>query len=202
MSKGGSPWIAVIKHIDLEFKNDSYIKKKDYSNKLAPLSGSEPKYEPKKWNKGKVKDNHNCYAYALNKLAYGRTDKSQPGYFTNFPPLRETDYSCATFETRMKKDNPGLYISDYNSKCKPNMHKGFLAIATGDDFDYHFYRQDKNGYWSHKPGRTDAKNTDSSNKKIINPLLADRKSSSFDYNHPCFFFCVNSKLSSLSSSSN
>ena len=50
MTEGGSPWIAVIKHIDQELVNDSFIKKNDYNNSLSPLSGSEPKYEPEKWN--------------------------------------------------------------------------------------------------------------------------------------------------------
>ena len=200
MSKGGkSPFAVVVANMKVE---EPYINKFDYTNNLAPLSGAEPKYEPMKWNKGKIKENHNCYAYALNKFAPNRGDKSQPGYFSNFPPLRETDYSCATFATRMKKDNPGLYISDFNTKCKPHMHKGFLAIASGEDFDYHFWSQDDNGYWSHKPGRTDAKDTDGKGKKIKNPLMADRSSSSFDYDTPCFFFCVNSKLSSLRSSTN
>ena len=174
------------------------------SDSFSPQSGFEPIYEPDKWNlKKNIKENHNCYAYAINRIAYNRRDKSQPGYFSNFPPLRNTDYSCATFRKRLKKDIPGLYITDFNTKCKPGFSKAFLALAKDDknenDKDYHFYRQDTNGFWSHKPGRTSVKNIDASGKKIINPLIADRKYDYFDYSYPCFFFCVNSKLSSLSS---
>ena len=39
--------------------------------------------------------------------------------------------------------------------------------------DCHLYRQDKGGYWSHKPGRTPVKNLDASGKMIKNPAKAD-----------------------------
>ena len=41
---------------------------------ISPLSGSEPKYEPQKWNTNpKIKDNHNCYSYAVNQINIHRT---------------------------------------------------------------------------------------------------------------------------------
>ena len=199
-----SPYIISIKETinyinNNNSHNKNFIKKSNKNNMFSPLSGYEPKYEPKKWNKNKnIKANHNCYAYALNRYATNRGNKSQPGYFSNFPPLKDTDYSCATFIKRLKKDNPSLYITDFNTKCRPGFYKAFLALDTKDeDMDYHFYRQDDNKYWSHKPGRTDIKNYDASFKKIKNPLIANRKYDYFNYSLPCFFFCVNSKLSSL-----
>lgn len=47
-----------------------------------------------------------------------------------------------------------------------------LVIWPGED--YHFYRLDNNGYWSHKSGRTPARNVDDSNNLIRNPIFADR----------------------------
>tara|TARA_B100000780_G_C21126371_1_gene457187 strand:- start:6868 stop:7500 length:633 start_codon:yes stop_codon:yes gene_type:complete len=200
-------WIAMNETI---MNSDKYITESNKTESFSQISGYEPDYNPDVWNLNyNIKENHNCYAYAINKLAPNRQDKSQPGYWSNFSSLRNTDYSCATFLKRLKKDIPGLYITDFKTKCKPGFSKAFLAVAKNNnnntdydsDKDYHFYRQDSSKFWSHKPGRTSATNLDASKQKIINPLIADRKYDYFNYSYPCFFFCVNTKLSSLSSSS-
>ena len=67
------------------------------------------------------------------------------------------------------------------------------------DIDYHFYRQDKKGLWSHKAGRTEATDIDAKGKKITNPLVADRDYGRLNYSTPCFFFCVNTSAASISS---
>ena len=60
-------------------------------------------------------------------------------------------------------------------------YKSFITVANkGPDTDYHFYRQDNNKYWSHKPGRTAVTNLDASKKLIKNPYLANRKYSHFN----------------------
>lgn len=53
--------------------------------------------------------------------------------------------------------------------------KGYYSVYLVVDncIDYHWYRQDKGGYWSHKPGRTPVKNLDASGKMIKNPAKAD-----------------------------
>lgn len=164
-------------------------------NKLGPLSGNEPEYDPTKWNDNdKIKYNHNCYSYVLNSIHHNRKGKPQPGYSSGFSHITNSSYNCKEFKRRLKKDNPGLYLVDFNSPCRKNFHKGFLALDTKkNDTDYHFWRQDKNGYWSHKPGRTNVVKVDASGKKITNPLKANRKYTHFNYSTPCFFFCVNSK---------
>ncbi len=169
----------------------------------SPLSGSEPKYEPARWNDKKhIKYNHNCYAYVLNKIASNRDGKPQPGYFSNFPPLRRSDYKCEVFFQRLKKDIPSMYKISFGKPCRKGSYKGFIAIdPKKEDQDYHFYRQDSNGYWSHKPGRNKATNLDADGNKIKNPVYANRKYEYFDYSDPCFFFCVYSKLSGTRSRS-
>jgi hypothetical protein len=42
--------------------------------------------------------------------------------------------------------------------------------------DYHWYRQDDDGSWSHKPGHAIARNTDASGNPIANPETANRRS--------------------------
>lgn len=194
-----SPYLFALSEKFRNFRNYKIEKnnkngKNNRSIKFSPTSGSEPKFQPRKWNNEEVQPNHNCYAYVLNTIA-PRQGKPQPGYFSGFPPLEKEDYNCLSFYQRLKKDIPSLYLTTFGEKCKKGFYKGFIAIDPKDeDQDYHFYRQDKSGYWSHKPGRQEAVNYDSNGKKIINPVKANRKYKYFDYSTACFFFCLNNKL--------
>lgn len=196
MTEDKSPYIIAMKETIRNFKDYNLNGKKMEHNteQFSPLSKSEPKYEPEKWNNTEVKQNHNCYAYVLNTIALKRSGKPQPGYFSGFSPMYNKDYSCLEFYKRLKKDIPSMYLTSFGERCKKGFYKGFIAIDTNDDYDYHFYRQDSSGYWSHKPGRNIAVDVDASGKKIINPLTANRKYEYFDYSKPCFFFCLNNKL--------
>jgi hypothetical protein len=171
---------------------------------FSPISGSEPEYNPKKWNNNiRIKSTHNCYAYVLDRILSGRRSKPQPGYYAGYPVLTKEDYKCDNFYERLKKDNPALYQVTFEDRCKKGFHKGFLALDDKEsDQDYHFYIQNKSGYWSHKPGATDVRDVDASGKKIINPFLADRVYPEYKYNKPCFFFCLNPKLSKAHSNPN
>lgn len=44
-----------------------------------------------------------------------------------------------------------------------------IALVVARGVDYHWYRQDDTGLWSHKPGHTKARNTDESGKPIVDP---------------------------------
>jgi len=163
--------------------------------KLSPKSGSEPKYEPKKWNDSKVINNHNCYSYAVDRINLKRTGKPQPGYYAGYPHINDNEYNCKSFYNRLQSDIPGMYLTTFEQPCKKGFHKSFMAIDDKkSDQDYHFYREDDSGYWSHKPGKTEVSDIDASGKKIENPLIADRNYKYYSYKKPCFFFCVNPKL--------
>ena len=69
----------------------------------------------------------------------------------------------------------------------------FLALDVGND--YHWWRQDSNKLWSHKPGSTEISNLDGDQKKIYNPLKSNRKFTSRYYKKPCFYACIQSDLS-------
>lgn len=195
--------ITVIMNKDKKYKLNRNIKKNfnknsknSTSKKLGPTSGYEPDFEPNKWNNNdNIQDNHNCFSYALNHIAHSRINKAQPGYFSNFPPIEDKDYKCKSFHERLSKDIPSMYLTTFNDRCRKGFVKAFLAIdPKREDTDYHFYRQDKNGYWSHKPGRQPATDLDANGKKITNPVLANRKYAHFKYDVPCFFFCFNPKI--------
>lgn len=195
--KNNSPYIVALNDMIRYYKNYN-LNNKEYENngtEFSPTSGAEPSFEPEKWNnRENIKYNHNCYAYLLDKRAK-RIGKPQPGYFSGFTSIQDDDYNCFEFYKRLKKDIPSLYLSSFDEKCKKGFYKGFIALDTKlEDSDYHFYRQDKSGYWSHKPGRQDAVDYDANMKKIKNPVKANRKYRYFNYNTPCFFFCMNNKL--------
>jgi len=162
---------------------------------LSPMTGFEPKYEPIRWNNNsKIRENHNCYSYAFNDIHGKRKGKAQPGYYANYPPISSSEYNCDAIYKRIKKDNPSVYKTDFKNKCGKGYYKSFFALSLGANTDYHFYRQDKNGYWSHKPGRTNASNLDASKKIIINPDRANRNYSHLNYSTPCQFFCVHPSM--------
>jgi len=190
--KDYSPHFRYLDKKKLEEK--AIYSKKNYKNvKISPLSGSEPKYEPDKWNKNyNIKNNHNCYSYAVDQRESRRKGKAQPGYYSGYD--REMIYNCNSFYKRLSGDFPGVYLSSFEGKCEKGFHKSFLVYSEGDDIDYHFYRQDNKGLWSHKPGRTEVTNKDASGNKIINPLHANRNYGHLNYKTPCFFFCVNKNL--------
>lgn len=184
-----------------KLKNLDYIVS-NFNKEFSPLSGSEPDYEPHKWNNNpRIKDTHNCYSYAIDQIVSNRSGKPQPGYFAHFKNISNKEYKdCRHFYKRLKKDTPTMYLSSFDGKCRKGYSKAFIALANKTyHTDYHFYRQDSNKYWSHKPGRTDVVNVDASKKLIKNPYIANRDYKHLNYSKPCFFFCRPKKLSKTSS---
>jgi hypothetical protein len=148
--------------------------------------------------------NNNCYSYAFNKIGnYNR--KPQPGQFSNMPEIvNKKSYVCKNFIDRVLADNKNsrfISIDSYGKKnvCDSNETSIFLAIDNQNaSRDYHFYKKEFGSkYWSHKPGTTQARNYDSSNNKITDPLTADRDYEKKDitnkykwnYSLPCGYFC-------------
>jgi hypothetical protein len=190
------PYLINIEKIkNKKSKNNKYIKNSNLSaqyKEFSPLSGSELKYEPEKWNKNNVKENHNCYSYALGKIVPGLKSKAQPGYASGFNNIENKEFTCKSFKERLKKDSPGSYLEKFDNSCLPGFYKIFLALDVPND--YHWWRMDDSGYWSHKPGATNVTNLDASGEKIKNPLLSNRKFKHRNYNTPCFFACIYSDL--------
>ena len=198
-----SPFMFAFNSILKQLKNfDKTFDPRVAKLMFSPLSGSEPKYEPEKWNNNpNIKDTHNCYSYAINQIVSNRKGKPQPGYFAHFKSISNNEYKdCKSFFKRLKKDSPSIYLTTFDKKCRKGFSKAFIVLANKTyDTDYHFYRQDSNGYWSHKPGRTDVVNTDADNKLIKNPEKANRNYKHHNYATPCFYFCKSDKLSKTSS---
>jgi hypothetical protein len=85
---------------------------------------------------------------------------------------------------RLLGDNPGLKMTTFETKCPAHTSK--IALVVDPDEDYHFYRQDNNGLWSHKDGWKLATNKDAKGKLIKSPETANRGY----YNLFCGYYAV------------
>jgi hypothetical protein len=158
-----------------------------------------PPYEPALWNDGAlgaVQRSTNCYAYAMNsRLGHTYDEKPQPGEKAGVSFNEPVD--CKSVTAAVLNDGKPKAIAQaprcpYNQQQQvpPPQKKGFYLVAlvetskpTGYDAvdhcfygnDYHWYRQDDDGTWSHKPGWGEVRNVDASNKAITNPETASRR---------------------------
>jgi len=183
-------------------KNKQWIFKKNgkiHKAVFFELNGSEPKLDIDKWNKKNIVKTHNCYAYVLDIINENFKSKPQPGYASGYSYLSDSDLrSCDKLFKRLKADNQSIIKSKFGEKCPKGFSKGYFALDVGDDTDYHFYRKDSNGYWSHKPGTTPVKIHDYSGKLIVAPHEANRRSDSHNYTKSCGYFCFNKKYAKIS----
>ncbi len=185
-----------------KFEMEAIYNKNDM-NGISPISGYEPTYNPKYWNNNKnIKNNNNCYSYSVNNKN-NKFGKPQPGYFSRFNHIKDNQYKCVSFFKRILNDIPSVYLTSFKQKCKNGFSKAFFAIDSNkNEHDYHFYRQDNNQLWSHKPGTTNVINYDADYKIIKNPYTANRNYIHYNYDKPCFFFCVNNKFGKTKANTN
>lgn len=165
----------------------------------APLSGYEPEFNPDIYNKHEgLKDAQNCFAYAFDyrKLPKGCTAYKcpasfpQPGIASGYPSWDEINGKrCPDLLARLFGDVKNIKMSSFEEKCPTNYSK--IAAVIDEDEDYHFYRQDKKGYWSHKPGSSDVTRLDGTGRPIYDPRLASRDyKSGLNYDEFCSYLCV------------
>jgi uncharacterized Zn-binding protein involved in type VI secretion len=145
--------------------------------------GSNPPYEPGRWNKQPVKGSTNCYAYAANDPDGHPPGKPQPGEHCGHPA---NAVSCAEVSRASACD--GMIPAPDPPPARP----GYYAVALVCDpgVDYHWYRQDEGGGWSHKPGNTDVTNVDASGNRISDPSAANRNYGAINYSKFCGYFYV------------
>lgn len=141
---------------------------------------STPAYAPAFWNDGStVQRNNNCYNYSTNT----RTDTfAQPGLASGnmYSSLTCSEVSSGAISDGMEPTTATAVSPTGKTK---------IALVVAPNLDYHWYRQDSDGKWSHKPGSTKATNLDNAGKVITNPETASRGA----YTSFCgyFFVCSN-----------
>ena len=174
----------------------------------SPLSGSEPNYDPDKYNKEKsIRHSHNCFAYAFSVIDNEQIKKCvnsencnvpfhRPGKKANYPVRNsKKGQTCADTVARTLADSDGGYRIGFTGRCR----RGFSKIAAVVDpaADFHYYRQDKTSFWSHKPGAMPVTNKDSVGNPIYDPALAGRYypaekegGHELNYNGFCGYYCI------------
>jgi hypothetical protein len=130
----------------------------------ANVAACAPPYEPAMWNFSPTQPNNNCYNYANDRVT---NTFAQPGKYHS---AQYTALTCASVQPAAVAD--GLVAASNFTQSIPD--GWYVALVIWPNVDFHWYRQDKVGCWSHKPGSTPVKNTDDSNNPITDPKTANR----------------------------
>lgn len=167
-------------------------------NKRKNVSAQNRSFNQKQY----VRESHNCYSYFLNlhsskateicKNEFNRENycrRSQPGYASGYPALKKKDFNCKTIVKRTIDDNPKMFKVKGNKSCPPDFYKGAIVVAPG--IDYHYYRLNDEGIWTHKPGYKPSTYLDAKNNVIKDPKTADRNyGPELNYKDFCGYTCV------------
>jgi RHS repeat-associated protein len=134
---------------------------------------------------GQINSQTNCYGYALDSIGY-----SNPNNSSLFPRA-----TCENLISNAKKD--GLIDSTEGEQCGGACPSGYhkVQIFLDDkniiDRDYHVYRQDDHGGWSHKRGRDGRPDrSDSASKLLICPINAPKDYVTRNYTQYCGTLCA------------
>lgn len=123
------------------------------------------KFNPGFWNKPAVQPHNNCYNYARN----WRTDTfAQPGRAHG---AMTSIMKCAEVTTAALADGLKKRCDCLSNEEWP---RRLMALVIAPGWDYHWYREQRDGFWGHKPGKTAARNTDNVGAVIANPETANR----------------------------
>ena len=139
-----------------------------------------PHYNPLFWNSPFVVEHNNCYNYASN---YRSNTFAQPGRISRLwdfmPQMTCNEVTHGALSDGLKKTCRGLFSTWEVALI-------LWPPSTGIPGDYHWYRRDMMGYWSHKPGQTPARNWDDAGNPITDPMTCDRG----EYTIFCgYYFC-------------
>lgn len=138
-----------------------------------------PVYDPAVWNDANgIQYSNNCYNYACN---IQTNTFAQPGRASG---NMYGQLDCQEVGAGAQSDGLASVSANGNCGCFCCCHRVALVIWPG--YDFHWYRLDRNGRWSHKPGGTQATNVDNSGHLIDDPQTADRGL----YTVFCGFYCV------------
>ena len=132
-------------------------------------------YNPGAWNNDAfIREHNNCYHYASNK----RRDTfrilpggGQPGAGCGH---MYTAITCAEVTRAALCDGLHRRYDCFPPSENPR-YLVALVIAPGPGFvDFHWYRKNKEGFLSHKPGSTAVRNVDNRGQTISDPATCDR----------------------------
>ena len=161
-------------------------------------------YNPDRYNKTRrIRASHNCFAYAFDYFdPPPESDCNentcsvpfhQPGRKSGYPKWNKVKGKrCPDILARIRADIPGIRSTSFTRKCPKGTSK--VAFVVDPVNDYHVYRQDSDGMWSHKPGSTKVRRTDAAGRPIYDPALSSRKyvdkEGILNYSQFCGYVCA------------
>ena len=173
----------------------------------SPLSESEPPYNPDRYNQDpRVQNVHNCWDYGMDVVDPAQLHQCdgqaagcearfhQPGGTKGLSNILQKTHgrTCKVVDYLIRQDVPELKRSTFTAKCPRGKSKIALVVHPGED--YHFYRQDADGWWSHKDGANKVKRFDAEGRPIWNPKTAARdyrpRGSFLNYKDFCGYYCA------------
>ena len=141
-----------------------------------------PQYQPASWNDANgIQYGNNCYNYGCD-IATGTY--AQPGRASGNLYGGSSSMACLNVGAGAVSDGLVSVNCDEGCGCRECCHQ--VALVIWPDFDFHWYRKDRDGSWSHKVGSSPATNLDNSNQIISDPRTADRGG----YTVFCGCYCV------------
>lgn len=152
-----------------------------------PLSGYELNYEGEAW----TSHNYNCYAYALNTtdhgfMQFGGSDGDHNGD-ENYLTKSYLEYMVSLDSMNYNFSFEPIYKTQ---RCDVGYYKVALVIAPNSD--YHWYRQNSDGLWSHKRGGNPSQLDDASGHSIYDPAICNRNYGlGLNYSVFCGYYQVN-----------
>lgn len=188
------------------FENNKYNVK---DRAIIATSGGELAYNPSIWNDDSDTLSHSkCYCYAINyrvtsnsykidpgasaepqNLSLLMSDESRKGYYYD----KDFLYTAVRADSMPGVIHPyGFVFNELKSKYDQlgeNTYKVALVLQNEQPHknkegyiepDYHWYRQNPDGTWSHKPGQTKVRDYDFDGNEILDPEYCNRKSALTD----------------------
>jgi hypothetical protein len=172
----------------------------------SPITGYEPIFDPNTYNGDKaIQHSHNCFAYAMNVRDKKKIERCRQENSCRFHVPGKTkghsDFTgnmgktCSDVIGRTMADVPNAYLSDFSTKCQEGYSK--IGVVVDQENDLHYYRQDKDGWWSHKPGARAVTRKDATGANIYAPHRASRfyppenkDDTGLNYSSFCSYMCV------------
>ena len=133
-----------------------------------------PVYNPALWSGAGVRSANNCYSYANDLFTFTAGDHATPGESAGAPVVAGT---CQQFRHAATMDKLKRLTT------LPVDGAPIALFVSSDQTDYHWYRQDASGFWSHKPGGWQVRDCDESGYAITDPRTANV----LDYQFCAFF---------------
>jgi len=134
------------------------------SAEVAERCGCAPLWDPAWWNDGgNVQSGNNCYNYAAD---YRSDTYAQPGRAAGamYASVTATNVHLAALADALQDAPP-------RNRCPA---KGHLVALCVSPWDFHWYRKQRSGRWTHKPGPDPVTQLDEAGQPIVDPRTADR----------------------------